>query len=41
MVENIFVEADGRSSRRRHAMTEFARVEGVRVWYPGEATLFV
>jgi hypothetical protein len=34
------VEADGRSSRRPHAMTEFARVEGERVWYPGEASLF-
>jgi uncharacterized protein (DUF488 family) len=40
-VEDIFVEADGRSSRRPHMMTEFARVEGLRVWYPGEATLFV
>jgi uncharacterized protein (DUF488 family) len=40
VVEDIFVEADGRSSRRTHAMTEFARVEGGRVWYPGEATLF-
>jgi hypothetical protein len=34
------VEADGRSSRRAHAMTEFARVENGRVWYPGKATLF-
>jgi uncharacterized protein (DUF488 family) len=41
VVEDIFVEADGRSSRRPHAMTEFARVEGTRVWYPGETTLFV
>ena len=41
VVEDIFVEADGRSSRRRHAMTEFARVEGEKVWYPGERTLFV
>lgn len=40
VVEDIFVEADGRSSRRPHAMTEFARVEGGRVWYPGEAVLF-
>jgi uncharacterized protein (DUF488 family) len=43
-VEDIFVTADGRSSRRPHAMTEFARVEGERVWYPGldsgEARLF-
>jgi uncharacterized protein (DUF488 family) len=41
VVEDIFVEADGRSSRRTHAMTDFARVEGTKVWYPGEATLFV
>jgi uncharacterized protein (DUF488 family) len=41
VVEDLFVEADGRSSRRPHAMTEFARVEDERVWYPGEATLFV
>jgi uncharacterized protein (DUF488 family) len=40
-VEDIFVEPDGRSSRRPHGMTEFARVEGARVWYPGESTLFV
>ena len=36
VVEDIFVEADGRSSRRAHEMTEFARVEGERVWYPAE-----
>jgi uncharacterized protein (DUF488 family) len=41
VVEDIFVEPDGRSSRRSHGMTEFARVEGERVWYPGEASLFV
>jgi uncharacterized protein (DUF488 family) len=41
VVEDIFVEADGRSSRRPHGMTEFARVEGAKVWYPGERTLFV
>ena len=41
VVEDIFVEADGRSSRRPHAMTEFARMDGTKVWYPGEATLFV
>jgi uncharacterized protein (DUF488 family) len=40
VVEDIYVEPDGRSSRRPHAMTEFARVEGGRVWYPGEAQLF-
>jgi len=35
VVEDIFVQANGGSSRRPHAMTEFARVEGERVWYPG------
>ena len=35
VVEDIFVTAAGESSRRPHAMTEFARVEGERVWYPG------
>ena len=34
-VEDIFVTAKGASTRRTHAMTEFARVEGERVWYPG------
>jgi hypothetical protein len=29
------VQASGASSRKVHAMTEFARVEGGRVWYPG------
>jgi Domain of unknown function DUF488 len=41
VVEDLFVEADGRSSRRPRQMTEFAQVEGKRVWYPGERTLFV
>ncbi|WP_213806885.1 DUF488 domain-containing protein [Granulicella sp. dw_53] len=40
-VEDVFVQADGRSTVKAHAMTDFARVEGGRVWYPGEATLFV
>jgi len=35
VVEDIFVTAKGESSRRPHAITEFARVEGERVWYPG------
>jgi uncharacterized protein (DUF488 family) len=39
-VEDIFVEADGKSLRRPHAMTESARVEDGRVWYPGEPALF-
>jgi uncharacterized protein (DUF488 family) len=34
-VEDIFVSAKRESSRRPHQMTEFARVEGERVWYPG------
>jgi uncharacterized protein (DUF488 family) len=34
-VEDIFVTPEGGSSRRAHEMTEFARVEGGRVWYPG------
>ena len=33
-VEDIFVQEDGRSSRKPRAMTEFARVEEGRVWYP-------
>jgi uncharacterized protein (DUF488 family) len=40
VVEDIFVTAEGASSRRPHGMTEFARVEGERVWYPGEGGLF-
>ena len=39
-VEDIFVQPDGRSSRRPHAMTAFARVDGERVWYPGDGELF-
>jgi len=34
VVEDIFVQEDGRSSRKARAMTEFARVEKGRVWYP-------
>jgi uncharacterized protein (DUF488 family) len=34
-VEDIFVNAKGESSRKPHTMTEFARVDGERVWYPG------
>jgi len=40
VVEDIFVEADGESSRRVRRMTDFARVDGERVWYPGEGELF-
>jgi uncharacterized protein (DUF488 family) len=41
VVEDLFVTAAGKSTTKAHAMTEFARVEGGRVWYPGEAGLFV
>ncbi len=34
VVEDIFVDAKGESSRRVHEMTEFAQVEDGRVWYP-------
>lgn len=40
VVEDIFVQPDGGSSRRLHAMTAFARVDGERVWYPGDGELF-
>jgi uncharacterized protein (DUF488 family) len=33
-VEDIFVLPDGKSSRKPHTMTEFARVDGHRVFYP-------
>ena len=39
-VEDIFVQPDGRSSRKPHVLTELARVEGTRLWYPGEPVLF-
>ncbi|HTD97394.1 MAG TPA: DUF488 domain-containing protein [Edaphobacter sp.] len=39
-VEDIFVQPDGQSSRKAREMTEFARVEDGRVWYPGETGLF-
>jgi len=35
-VEDIMVSADGASQRKQHRMTPFARVEGTRVFYPGE-----
>src|SRR5580698_8265953 len=35
-VEDIFVAADGKSSRKVHKLTPFACVEGERVWYPAE-----
>jgi len=38
-VEDIFVAATGKSHRKPHTLTPFARVEGTRVWYPGEPEL--
>ncbi|HEY4357960.1 MAG TPA: DUF488 domain-containing protein [Acidobacteriaceae bacterium] len=35
-VEDIFITPQGRSTRKPHALTAFARVEGDRVWYPSE-----
>lgn len=37
-VEDIFVLPDGRSSRKPHDLTPFARVEGQQVRYPSEAS---
>jgi uncharacterized protein (DUF488 family) len=34
VVEDIFVMPDGRSSRKPHSMTPFARVEDGRLFYP-------
>jgi uncharacterized protein (DUF488 family) len=34
VVEDILVTPGGGSSRKPHEMTEFARVEGGKVWYP-------
>jgi hypothetical protein len=33
-VEDIFVPSAGRSFRKPHELTKFARVDGQRVWYP-------
>ncbi|MHB1935933.1 MAG: DUF488 domain-containing protein [Acidobacteriaceae bacterium] len=38
-VEDIFVAATGKSHRKPHTLTPFARVEGTRLWYPGEPEL--
>jgi uncharacterized protein (DUF488 family) len=38
-VEDIFVAATGKSHRKQHILTPFARVEGTRLWYPGEPEL--
>ncbi len=36
VVEDIFVEPDGKSKRTPQRMTPFARVDGERIWYPAE-----
>jgi uncharacterized protein (DUF488 family) len=36
VVEDLFVAADGKSSRKVRQMTPFACVEEERVWYPAE-----
>ncbi len=38
-VEDIFVAATGKLHRKPHTLTPFARVEGTRLWYPGEPEL--
>ena len=35
-VEDIFVTPDGKSTRKAHKLTPFARVDGQRVWYPAD-----
>lgn len=35
-VEDIFVSPNGETHRRAHKLTPFARVEGMRLWYPEE-----
>jgi len=37
-VEDIFVTPAGKSHRRSHALTSFARVRGKKLWYPEEPT---
>lgn len=39
VVEDIFVQPDGRSSRKSHSMTPFARVEDGRLFYPPDQPL--
>jgi hypothetical protein len=38
-VEDIFVSLAGKSHRKPHTLTPFARVEGTSLWYPGEQEL--
>lgn len=35
-VEDIFVTKEGKTQRRPHKFTPFAKVEGTRVWYPAD-----
>jgi uncharacterized protein (DUF488 family) len=35
-VEDIFVSAAGKTHRKPHVLTSFARVEGTRIWYPAD-----
>ena len=35
-VEDIFVSAAGKTHRKPHVLTSFARVEGTRLWYPAD-----
>ena len=35
-VEDIFVSTAGVTHRKPHVLTSFARVEGERLWYPGD-----
>ena len=39
-VQHIFHGKGGASHRRSHQLTPFARVEGTRIWYPAEDSLF-
>jgi uncharacterized protein (DUF488 family) len=34
VVEDIFVTPSGKSHRKPHTLTPFARLEGLRLWYP-------
>lgn len=38
-VEDIFVTAAGKSSRRPHTLTSFARVRGKKLWYPEQPSI--
>lgn len=39
-VEHILSSAKGASKRQAHQLTKFARIDGMRLWYPGENNLF-